>query len=78
MSEEVRVHKKTEITFRVSVQVAATNTLLGWLSMFEDKMKIVRLNIIKLKILELISIVTDLYHIEISDTNNMGKEVKHE
>lgn len=39
--KDVRIDSKTETSFRVSVEVAATGTFFGWILMFGDKARIV-------------------------------------
>lgn len=40
--KDIRIHSKTENSFRVTVEVAATNTFYGWLFMFGEGVRIIK------------------------------------
>lgn len=45
--KDLQIHNKTENSFQVTIEVAATNTFFGWLFMFGDKVRIIEPKSIK-------------------------------
>jgi len=55
------INKKDEESFSITVEVVVSNTFLGWLFMFGDKVKIIAPDRIKEKMNELAQKVADIY-----------------
>lgn len=59
--KNIKVFEKTEATFRISVEVAATSTFFGWLFMFAGKVKIIGPDQVKERFIEQMTITKSLY-----------------
>ena len=59
--KEVSIFDKSNDSFKISIEVAATGTFFGWLIMFGDKVKIVSPKLIANDFKQYLLNVTSLY-----------------
>jgi len=59
--KDVRIHSKTENSFRITVEVATTNTFFGWLFMFGDKVRIIGPENVKERFIERLEMMKSCY-----------------
>lgn len=57
--KDVRIHTKTDRSFRIAVEVVATNTFFGWLFMFGGKVRIVGPEVMKTKMFSIIEEIVE-------------------